>query len=77
VFEDPDRFDMTRDTAEALTFGPGPKHCPGMHLARKNLTVALQVLVERLPRPRLLDEAAALPRRTVLRSPAALRVAWR
>lgn len=77
VFPDPDRFDVTRREDEALTFGPGPKSCPGMHLARTDLTVALEVLAERLPDLRLLDDDAALPRRTVLRSPDALRVAWR
>jgi len=47
-----------------------------MHLARKNLSVAVQVLAERLPGLRLLDPAGALPRRTVLRSPDRLQVAW-
>lgn len=76
VFPDPDRFDLDRSVGEALTFGPGVKSCPGMHLARKNLTVALQVLVERLPGLRLLERESALPRRAVLRSPDELRVAW-
>ena len=49
----------------------------GANLARTDLTVALEVLAERLPGLRLLDDRAALPRRTVLRSPDALRVAWR
>ena len=78
VFDDPDRFDLQRNTDRALTFGPGPKSCPGMHLARRNLAVALEVLCERLPDLRLLDSGAdtAQPRRTVLRSPDALPVSW-
>lgn len=76
VFRDPDRFDLGRDTGRALTFGPGLKSCPGMHLARKNLAVALDVLADRLPRLRLLDPAAAIPRRAVLRCPETLHVAW-
>lgn len=76
VFADPDRFDMTRDTGRALTFGPGLKSCPGMHLARRNLAVALEVLVERLPGLRLVDPEGAIPRRAVLRCPDALRVGW-
>lgn len=74
AFENPDHFDMHRQTERALTFGPGVKSCPGMHLARKNLCVALEALAERLPRLHLLDQANATPRRTVLRSPDALRV---
>jgi cytochrome P450 len=77
VFPDPDRYDIERRCDEALTFGPGLKSCPGMHLARKNLIVALQVLAERLPRLRLVDEEGAVPRRTVLRSPDQLHATWR
>jgi cytochrome P450 len=76
VFAEPDRYDIHRRCDAALTFGPGPKSCPGMHLARKNLTVALQVLAERLPGLRLVDASAAVPRRTVLRSPDTLQVRW-
>ncbi len=57
-----------------LTFGRGVKSCPGMHLAKRNMIVALQVLAERFPQLELLDVEAALPRRTVLRCPDALRV---
>jgi cytochrome P450 len=48
-----------------------------MHLARKELAVALDVLCERLPDMRLLDAAEAQPTGTVLRGPASLRVALR
>ncbi len=74
VYDEPDRFDIDRRPTDVLTFGRGVKSCPGMHLARKNLTVALEVLLERLPALELLDREAAVPRRTVLRSPDALRV---
>lgn len=73
-FEQPDRFDMNRIQPLNLVFGRGPKSCPGMHLAQKSMSVALQVLSQRLPDIELVDDRAALPRRTVLRSPAALRV---
>ena len=74
VFDRPDEFDLTRKSNESLTFGRGVKACPGMHLARKNMTVALQVLIERLPSLELIDTEAALPRQTVLRCPKALHV---
>jgi len=38
------------------------------------MAVALEVLTRRLPDLELVDREAALPRRTVLRAPAALRV---
>ena len=71
---DPDRFDIDRPQPPNLVFGRGPKSCPGLHLARRNMTVALGVLTRRLPDLELIDREAALPRRTVLRAPAALRV---
>ena len=74
VFDDPDRFDLDRERKDGLTFGRGIKSCPGMHLARRNMQVGLRVLLERLPAPVLVDPEAALPRNTVLRCPAALRV---
>jgi cytochrome P450 len=72
VHVDPDRYDLDRENKESLSFGRGVKSCPGMHLARRNMTVALQVLVTRLPGLRLLDREKALPRRSVLRGPDAI-----
>lgn len=74
VVRDPDRFDLDRVQPPNLVFGRGAKSCPGLHLARRNMAVALEVLTRRLPELELADREAALPRRTVLRAPAALRV---
>jgi len=74
LFSDPDRFDIDRGAQDTLTFGRGVKSCPGMHLARKNLRVALETLARRMPDLELLDPADAIPRRSVLRGPNALRV---
>jgi cytochrome P450 len=74
LFDDPDRFDPERSVGEALTFGRGVKSCPGIHLAKKNMSVALEAVLARFPGLELLDAEAALPRRTVLRGPDALRV---
>ena len=74
VFDDPDRFDIDRAPGDPLTFGHGIKSCPGSHLARRSMAVGLETLLGRVPGLRLLDAEAALPRRTVLRSPDALHV---
>ncbi|MBS0581231.1 MAG: cytochrome P450 [Proteobacteria bacterium] len=77
VFAEPDRFDLRRDTKKKLlSFGPGPRLCPGLHLARRQLRVALDVLMERLPGLQLLEPEAAQPRGAILRGPAQLSVAW-
>lgn len=74
VFSDPDRFEIGRSEPDMLTFGRGVKSCPGMHLARRNMAVAIEAMLDRMPELELLDPAASLPRRTVLRSPDSLRV---
>jgi cytochrome P450 len=74
VFDDPDRFVLGRDTKRKLSFGLGSHSCPGLHLARKEIRVATEVLLERLPRLALADEAAARPRGTTIRGPATLPV---
>jgi cytochrome P450 len=74
IFSEPDRYDIDRREKETLTFGRGAKSCPGMHLAKKNMLVAAQVLFERTRHLELLDPESALPRRTVLRCPDAVRV---
>ncbi|MGE4609729.1 MAG: cytochrome P450 [Myxococcota bacterium] len=74
VFSDPDRFDIDRPELDMLTFGRGVKSCPGMHLARRSMAVALSALLERFPGIECVDPEASKPRRTVLRSPERLQV---
>jgi len=74
VFDEPDRFVLGRDTKRKLSFGLGSHSCPGLHLARKEIRVATEVLLERFPRLALVDEAAARPRGTTIRGPKALPV---
>jgi cytochrome P450 len=76
VFDDPDRFDPGRRPQRILTFGFGSHHCPGSHLARHQIAVAVRALLERLPDVRLVDAETARPSGTVMRGPSALRVAF-
>jgi cytochrome P450 len=73
-FEDPDTFDPLRSDSELLTFGFGNKFCPGSHLARQQLAVALDVVLERLPGLRLV--AAEPPSGAVLRSSPSVVARW-
>ena len=76
VFNDPDRFDISRNTKTLLTFGPGLRTCPGMHLAQKNLNTALRIVAERFPKLRLDQEIATAPEGILLRGTASLPVSW-
>jgi len=50
VFDDPDRFDVTRDPNHHVGFGgPGPHFCMGSHLARREISVLYRQLLRRLP----------------------------
>jgi cytochrome P450 len=50
VFDNPDRFDPTRDASEHLTFGHGSHFCLGASLARIEARVTIEELLARAPR---------------------------
>ena len=50
VFDDPDRFDITRSPNPHVGFGsPGPHFCLGAHLARREISAMLRELLTRVP----------------------------
>ena len=73
VYRDPDSFDLDRTLKNQLAFGFGQHFCLGAHLARAELVIALEVLLERLPSIRLLEEPRFVG--CVIRGPESLRVA--
>jgi cytochrome P450 len=60
VFEDPERFDITRSPNHHLAFGHGSHYCLGSQLAKMEVRVAVQTLLERNPNLRLAVEPADL-----------------
>jgi pimeloyl-[acyl-carrier protein] synthase len=76
-FPDPDRFDIARGDNRHVAFGFGPHFCLGAALAREELRVALDHVLDRLPGLELaVDEVAWQP--TIdFRGPLALPVRWR
>ena len=47
---DPDRFDVTRNPTDQLGWGTGPHMCGGMHLAKLEMEVLVEALIERVAR---------------------------
>jgi cytochrome P450 len=74
-FEDPERFDLTRNPNNHLGFGFGIHHCLGAPLARMEAQVALTALVRRAPNLALTVDDVAYKTNVVLRGMTALPVA--
>jgi cytochrome P450 len=53
VFENPDSFDIFREQNRHYAFGQGAHVCIGQHLARMEMIVAVNTLLDRLPNLRL------------------------
>jgi cytochrome P450 len=45
VFDDPDRFDIDRDTRKMISFGAGPHYCLGASLAKLDIRIVLEEIV--------------------------------
>ncbi|MFA1540932.1 cytochrome P450 [Actinomadura monticuli] len=61
VFENPYSFDVGRDPNPHIGFGGGgPHYCLGTHLARMNLRIIFETILERMPDIRLAGEPRRL-----------------
>ncbi|MCS0599678.1 cytochrome P450 [Streptomyces sp. LP11] len=78
VFPDPDRIEPGRDPNPHLAFGNGPHHCTGAVLARLQLELLVDTLLERMPALRLAVPAEQVRWRhqTMIRGPRTLPVTW-
>lgn len=56
MYEEPDSFDIFKTRRKHVAFGAGPHICIGQHLARVEMEVALNTLLDRLPNLRLNPE---------------------
>ena len=77
MFDDPDRFDITRPNADRhLSFGKGAHRCIGAPLARLEARIALQELLTRLPGARLVRDDPEFEPSLAAQSLGRLEVTW-
>jgi cytochrome P450 len=75
-FENPDTFDMDREGINHhLAFGAGPHRCLGMHLARRELVIALEEWHKQIPDYRMVPGSELVERGSQLRLES-LPLAW-
>ena len=61
VFDDPHRFDVTRDSSDHQAFGGGGPHfCLGTHLAKLEIQVLFEELLGRIPKMELAGDVERL-----------------
>lgn len=77
-YKAPERFELHRENAQHLTFGRGIHYCLGAPLARLELRVALEQLIERIPELRLVpgQDYGYRQEMLILRAIRNLRVEW-
>ncbi|TQS45248.1 cytochrome P450 [Cryptosporangium phraense] len=76
-FPDADRFDVTRKPSRHFAFGAGIHTCVGAAMARLQMRIALQTLIERLPGLRMAPDQDVRVRRSInVRGPLALDLHW-
>ena len=79
VFDDPERFDLTRAPHPThVTFGHGTHFCLGAYLARIEMQVAVGALLRYFPNLRLAetDEGPRWKTGLLMRGPVTLPIAW-
>lgn len=75
VFDNPDAFDLTRDTGRSIAFGAGPHFCAGAAASKCLVSeVALPMLFDRLPDMHLTEEVTFTG--WAFRGPKSVPVAW-
>lgn len=74
VFDDPDRFDLTRSNRNQAAFGFGKHFCSGHAFARQQMRIALEVLFDEHPGVRPDQDRPAWFRGWEFRAPGALPV---
>jgi cytochrome P450 len=75
-FNEPDRFDISRDPNPHLAFGFGPHYCIGAPLARLEAEIALAAILQRCTHLELVDDQPPFRHHTSQRNPTRLPIVF-
>jgi len=75
-FADPNHCDFARTHNRHITFGAGRHRCLGSHLARLEVTIAMEEFHKRIPRYRLDEQAPPVPYADLVRGVNELTLLW-
>jgi cytochrome P450 len=75
-FPSPDAFDLDRTSNRHIAFGAGPHRCAGSNLARMNLRIAFEELVQRLDDVALADGASITWNSAMNRAPVSVPITF-
>lgn len=76
MFDDPDSFRIDRSPNRHLAFGQGAHLCLGNNIARLNMKVIFQTLLNRFPEMSLAQDQVSYKRGLSVRGPVALHIRW-
>jgi len=75
-FSNPERFDITRDEGQPLSFGHGAHFCIGAMLAQLEAEIAFATVIKRMPDVKLIDDTPHWCPNVSFRGLATLPLAW-
>jgi len=76
VYDDPLRVDPDREKLTHMAFGSGTHHCLGAHLARMELRVMYEALLNKLPEFRLDPDHPPMFHGSIIAGPSTLNLVW-
>lgn len=75
-YANPTTFDMHREKHQHMAFGIGPHHCLGAHLARMELKVMYETILNKLPEFRLDPEKPPAYHGSIIAGPTSINLLW-
>lgn len=76
VYNNAQDFDLRREKSKHLAFGAGPHHCLGAHLARMELRVMYETLLNKLPEFRLDPNNPPAFHGSIIAGPTSIHLVW-